>query len=213
MKRTGLAALALPTSVLVATLWIAIACGTSSVSSAPPSQQAGAGPGSPDGTIGASVLPTGSPNGGQVPASSQDPNAPPTGLLSVAGASTQGMFGSYCWTVAGTSTCVDSAPFTDSGPDLPNVTLAASDTQLQFSLANGFPFAAWTASYVDDNGKVVALGGAGSSFDPDVAHPSISPATTAVFPPPPPHDQSIVQVFVRFADGGDASYGWNVTVP
>jgi hypothetical protein len=30
---------------------------------------------------------------------------------------------------------------------------------------------------------------------------------------PTPHDQSIVQVFVRFADGGDASYGWNVTVP
>ena len=123
------------------------------------------------------------------------------------------MTGSYCWTVAGTSACADMPAFTDSGPDLPVVTLSSAGAQLQFSLANGFPFASWTASYVDDNGNVVALGGGGSSFDPDAAHPSIPLVTTASFAPPAPHDQSIVQVFVRFADGGDASYGWNVTVP
>jgi len=37
--------------------------------------------------------------------------------------------------------------------------------------------------------------------------------TTADFNVPTAHDESIVQVFVRFADGGDSSYGWNVAVP
>ena len=81
------------------------------------------------------------------------------------------MTGSYCWTVAGTSACADMPAFTDSGPDLPVVTLPSTATQLQFSLTDSYPFASWSASYVDDNGNVVALGGGGSSFDPDAVRP------------------------------------------
>lgn len=213
MKRTGLAALAVPTSVIVATLWLAIAC-TGASTGIPSVPAYPSVPAQPSGVIAtvpvtsAAIVPPGATE-----AASQDPNAPPAGSLWAGGAAVQGLGGSYCWTTAGTSACADLPSFTDSGPDLPVVTLPTATTQLQFSLANGFPFASWTASYVDDNGDIVALGGGGASFDPDAAHQSIESTTTATFAPPPPHDQSIVQVFVRFTDGGDASYGWNVTVP
>lgn len=214
MKRTGLAALALPTSVLMATLWLAIACSLSSSGSPLPGQSSISGQHSLATALAtAAIAPDGTPVGTIGTGGSQDPNAPPGASLSAGGAAVQGMTGSYCWTVAGTSACADMPAFSDSGPDLPVVTLTSASSPLQFSMANGYPFASWTASYLDDNGNVVALGGGGSSFDPDAAHPSIPSVTTASFGAPTPHDQSIVQVFVRFADGGDASYGWNVTVP
>jgi len=213
MKRTGLAALAMPSSALMAAVWLAIACSSSSGSPAPTfsstSTQHSSAP-----TFGlASPPPGATAPAASGPGGTVDPNAPPSGSLAAGGAAVQGMTGSYCWTVAGTSACADMPAFTDSGPDLPVVTLTSATSQLQFSLASGYPFASWTASYVDDNGNVVALGGAGSSFDPDAGQSSIAPSTSATFGPPPAHDQSIVQVFVRFADGGDSSYGWNVTVP
>jgi hypothetical protein len=213
MKRTGLAALAIPTSVLMATLWLAIACSSSPGTSTGPAQHSGAPGQSPSPVIDVTGAPSTTTVGTPVPMESKDPNAPPVATLSGGGAAVQGMTGSYCWTVAGTSACADLPAFTDSGPDLPVVTLSSADTQLQFSLADGYAFASWTASYVDDNGNVVALGGGGSSFDPDAVRSSAAPVTSASFGPPTAHDQSIVQVFVRFTDGGDASYGWNVAVP
>ena len=134
-------------------------------------------------------------------------------MLSSGGAPVAGMTGSYCWASNGAVQCADFPPFTDSAPDLPVVTLTSAQTQLHFNLAGGYPFVSWSASYVDDNGTLVPLGGSGSSFDPDAGGPSPSAVTEAVFGPPTAGDQSIVQVFVRFADGGDAAYGWNVTVP
>jgi len=197
----------------MAALWLAIACSSSSSSPAPTvSSTIGQHSQAPSLGLGTSA-PGGTSNGTGQPIGSLDPNAPPSASLSAGGAAVQGMTGSYCWTVAGTSACADMPAFTDSGPDLPVVTLPSTTAQLQFSLADSYPFASWSASYLDDNGNVVALGGGGSSFDPDAARPSIPANTSATFGPPPPRDQSIVQVFVRFADGGDASYGWNVTVP
>jgi len=215
MKRTGLAALAVPTSVLVATVWLAIACSGATTSTPTPAQPSNAAvntiaPSAPMSTD----LPIYSPPIDTGPIGSQDPNMPPAGLLSAGGAPVQGAYGSYCWTVAGSSTCADMPPLTDSGPDLPLVSLATASTQLQFSLTDDQPFASWAASYVDDNGNYVPLGGAGSSLDPDAVNASpANTATHATFKAPPANDQWVVQVIVHFADGGDASYGWNVDVP
>ena len=108
---------------------------------------------------------------------------------------------------------LDAIPFTDREPDLGVLAAAGAGDQLDFVIAGGTDFIDWSASYVDDDGNVKQLGSVESSFDPDATGPSPVPLTNATFPAPPAGSQSIVQVFVRFAEGGDASYGWTVTVP
>ena len=235
MRRNGPAALALPATVVVAALWIAVACGLAG-SGAPTPSAAQVAPSSATSTVAAAtaVAPGATPTAAAATASapgatptaavpsangpvggtpSPNPDAPPPGTLSAGGVPVAGMLGSYCWGSNGAVQCADFPPFTDSGPDLPVLTLTAANNQLLFALAGNYPFASWSASYIDDNGNVVPLGGVVSSFDPDAAGPTPAVMSTAGFGPPTPSDESIVQVFVRFADGGDASYGWNVTVP
>ena len=213
MTRSSPSALALPATAIVAALWIAVACAVGG-SSGPPTHttQVSVAPTRSGTTViattAAQSVAEQSTNG-----ATSDPSAPPAGWLSGGGDPVSGFTGSYCWFVAGASMCADLPPFTDSAPDLPVLTLAVSASQLHFSLAGNYAFASWSASYVDDNGNVVSLGSEGASFDPDAAHPSVTSLTKADFSAPPAHDESIVQVFVRFADGGDSSYGWNVAVP
>jgi hypothetical protein len=152
-------------------------------------------------------------NGSLGGATSPNPEAPPNGSLSGGGAPVQGLLGSYCWYVSGVGSCVDGPDFTDSGPDLPVLTLTTTISHVHFALEGSYPFETWTANYIDADGNLVPLGGSAASFDPDAAGSPPAAAAEAVFDSPPAHDQSLVQVFVRFADGGDASYGWNVTVP
>jgi len=198
----------------MATIWIAVACAIGGASGTPtPAAQATV----PAPHTGTPILSTSAPQSPTGPVATDsttpDPDAPPAGWLSAGGNPVAGFTGSYCWFVAGTTTCADLPPFTDSAPDLPVLTLGTSDQQLHFSLAGNFTFASWSASYIDYDGNLVSLGSAGASFDPDTAHPSVTSMTKADFSVPAAHDESVVQVFVRFADGGDSSYGWNVTVP
>jgi len=221
MRRNGPSALALPATVVVAGLWLAIACatgGAGSPAASTPPRTAVASPAqstltpartssAPESLAQHSAAP-------ETMSASLSPDQPPPGSLSATGGQpTVGLLGSYCWNTDVASACVDSPPFSDSGPDLPTLTLTSTQTQLHFALDGAFPFTGWSANYVDDNGNEVPLGNLESSFDPDAAGPSPATVTDAVFSAPPAADTSIVQVFVRFAAGGDSSYGWNVTVP
>jgi hypothetical protein len=216
MTRSGLAALGLPATAVTAALWLVVAC---SVGGAPGTSSA---PGT-NGATGAVASPAAlSPALPETPQPSAAPietlpasgsigiPQPPAGSLTVNGsAPVAGLLGTYCWNGA----CLDAVPFSDRGPDLPDLTLPSSAATLSFSLEDVYPFADWSASYVDDNGDVQQLGAGEPSFDPDAAGASLVPVTVAEFPAPPSATETIVQIFVRFAEGGDASYGWNGTVP
>lgn len=230
MRRAGPSALALPVSVMMAMVWIVVACGLSGgptsalptgsmpvtarpIASEPaPSVPPSAPPTAPPPTA---RPPTARPPTAGVPGIPASPNpvAPPPGWLAAGGEPVEGLLGAYCWTANGVGVCVDSVAFTYREPDLPTLTAGQVGGQLQFTLADQYQFASWSASYIDENGNSVPLGSAGASFDPDAIHPSTGPVMEATFDAPPSGSQSIVQLFVRFAGGGDASYGWKVTLP
>jgi hypothetical protein len=128
---------------------------------------------------------------------------PPAAALGTGDFAVTGQLGSYCWGAS----CVDTAGFYKSR--LPAITVAESD-ELVFSMEDG-EFAGWTASYGPDVEAPTVLGQGGQEVDPDVSKPSFEPLTFAEFDAPPLGDW-IVAVFVRFGDGGDAAYGWHVTV-
>jgi len=95
---------------------------------------------------------------------------------------------------------------------LPALAASADAAELHFTLDGAFPFASWSASYIDAAGKTVTLASGGGSFDPD-ASSSFAPLTEAAFAFPPEKGTLIVQVAVSFGTGGDAIYGWKVTAP
>ncbi len=233
MRRNGPSALALPATVLVATLWLAVACGIAgttrptatvgagappssiatslptTMSAAPPDQAPAVEPTS-------TAEPTPAPPETTAPsavAPETDASTPPAGWLSAGAQPVEGLLGTYCWSFGAQTLCADSPAFSERGPDLPDLAPGASGGQLGFELAGSYPFAGWGASYVSDNGDIVPLAEGNPSFDPDAAGPSVAPITEAHFPAPPGGEQWIVQVFIRFIDGGDAAYGWNVRVP
>jgi hypothetical protein len=124
-----------------------------------------------------------------------------------------GLLGSYCWHGSGPAICADYPAFTERESELPQITQTTATDHMVFLLDGGYPFASWSASYIDSSGARVPLASGGGSFDPDAANQSITPTVSAAFPPPPDSGAWIVQVQVRFIEGGDAAYGWKVTVP
>ena len=221
MSRTGPSALALPATAVVAMLWLVVACASNGIGA--PTNSPTSSP-EPPATTTPSVTPSAAPTATAtasatatntpVDTASADPNdSPPAGLLTAGGEPVPGLAGTYCWNSGGMDICADFPAFTDRQPDLPQLTATSTKSKLSFALAGNYPFVSWAASYIEDNGTVVPLGGERSSFDPDANTPSAKPLTAVEFPYPPAGSHSIVTVVVRFANGGDASYGWNVTVP
>ena len=152
---------------------------------------------------------TPTPTSAVTPAASQQSAAdkPPAAALGTSDFAVTGDLGSYCWHVNGQGSCVDTAGFYKSR--VPAITVAEGD-QMVFSMEDG-EFAGWTAAYGSDVEAPIVLGEGGQDMDPDVNQPSFEPLTYAEFDAPPTGGW-IVAVFARFADGGDAAYGWHVTV-
>jgi hypothetical protein len=210
MTRNGPSALALPATAVVAMMWLVIGCsvGGTEPHTAPPTAPVDASapistPAAPQATPTAQAIET-------APDQTMYFETPPAGSLGVeSGApAVEGLLGTFCWKGA----CLDSVAFTDRQPDLPTIEVADAGDQLEFTLQGSYPFGEWSASYVADDGSIVELGSADASFDPDAAGATFVPVTQTSFPAPPAGGAHIVQVFVRFAEGGDASYGWNVSV-
>jgi hypothetical protein len=135
--------------------------------------------------------------------SSGEADQPPPAALGTGDYAVTGQLGSYCWV----SHCVDTAGFFK--PRLPELTVQEGNL-LVFSMEDG-EFASWTAAYSADQEPPINLAQGGQPVDPDVSQPTAPPLTYAEFPSPPVGDW-IVQVAVRFADGGDAAFGWHVIV-
>lgn len=130
---------------------------------------------------------------------------PPAGLLASGDVAVAGHPGSYCYG----NRCVDSVwPFKS---DLPLITIEA-DSAI-FALEGATPFVEWAALYsARSNSGTHELGRGGSDFDPDAVGsppPLLLEAQVAA----PPSGEWVVNVFVRFEGGGDASYAWHVIVP
>lgn len=210
MRRSGPQALALPSSVLMAVLWLAIACGTGGSGSSPAA--ATAAPPTATVAVPATHAPSPPPTAA-VPASPESPATPgaatpPQGLLAASGASVSGQLGSYCWSHGDQTDCVDRPDYDDKS--LPPLEIETDD-QLAFTLDPAVPFSEWSASYWKEGSDAVELGRVDAS-DPD-ATASPSPTFTQAAFPAPPSGEWTVSVRVTFAAGGDASYGWNVAVP
>jgi hypothetical protein len=218
MRRTGLAALAAPTTLLVAALWLAVACDVGTSTTAAPSTFD-----TPNPSLAVlSNVPTLQPEPSVEPSVSKpvattetsNPSAanvsqPPGGQLSAGeGDTIDGVLGSYCYSAdAGPTLCVDAPTWPPQTAPIINVQGARSE--MDFTLADGSQFATWSARYYTPTGSV-ALGSAGTSFDPD-ANASAGTMDSADFAGPPVGMWTL-EVSIRFADGGDAVYAWQANV-
>jgi hypothetical protein len=209
MRRTGPSALALPATAIVASLWLVVACAVGSSRSPSPAASLATLPPAPSTLV--TRAPAATPTASEPMATTPPlPEAqPPGGQLSSGGDAVDGELGSFCWNPpSGGGGCIHSATWPP--VQAPAIAVPARETQLEFALADGTAFASWAAHYYATDG-IKTLGGAGASFDPD-ANPSFAPLTDVNFAAPP-GGTWIVDVSVRFGEGGDAVYAWNVTVP
>jgi hypothetical protein len=208
MRRNGPSALALPATVVVAAVWLAIACASggagSSVASAAPSNapqtvRASAAPATTTAAAATVAAPTATPHS---EATAID-EVPPVGLLSEGSAPVGGQLGPYCWQGA----CADGAMF-----QIGSLPVFDAVAALTFSLQDDMAFGSVDAAYEDASGTSVPLGSAGKSFDPDAQQTAGNGEASFTFPAPPT-GQWVVTAHVRFLQGGDAVYGWQVNVP
>lgn len=208
MRRNGPSALALPATVLVATVWLAIACASSGAGTS----VASAAPTNAPQTARASAAPataTAAPSTAAAPAATLESQAtagdavPPVGLLSDGSAPVGGQLGPYCWQGA----CADGALF-----QIGSLPVFDAVAALTFSLQDDIAFGSVDAAYMDASGTSVSLGSAGKSFDPD-ARPTAGSGEVSLNFPAPPTGQWVVTAHVQFLEGGDAVYGWQVNVP
>jgi hypothetical protein len=192
-------------------LLLAAACATAGPgSSAPPSPM-------PSATTPVTAAPTTTPVAPTVkptepPATLEsrptpDADEPPSAALGTSDFAVTGALGTYCWLGEGRGECVDTAGFYKERTPLLEV--EAGD-ELVFSLEEG-EFAKWNASYGTDVQAATSLGSGGQDVDPDASAAPPELLTYVEFEAPPPGDW-IVEVFVRFPNGGDAFYGWHVVV-
>jgi len=135
-------------------------------------------------------------------------DVPPAAALGTSDFAVTGKLGSYCWIGSGRAECVDTAgAYKQTSPELS----VLNDDGLIFSMEDG-QFASWTAYYGDDGMmSPTTLESGGEPVDPDASQPPSEPLTFAEFDAPPVGDW-VVEVAVRFADGGDAAYAWHIIV-
>ena len=201
MRRNGPPALALPVSVVWPRLWVVVACGAGrSASSATPAAPSLA----PPSAASRRSRPTrgrehdrGQPRRATDAGARRlrprrrqrrsDQRAATAGSLSAKAATrSQACSGTYCWNADRRRRCVDSPRSRPrAGPARGLTAHAAADAADVLRSADGYPFASWSANYVDDNGNVVPLGGPASSFDPDASTCVERAHRDGHFPAPP----------------------------
>ena len=133
---------------------------------------------------------------------------PPAGSLTTGNQNpVVGRTGGYCYD----NGCVDYAGFYKSR--VPKIAVSNGAT-LSFSLDGEAPFVYASAGYIIDGNDYESthLGTGGQDVDPDMTGASHPPLIWTFDFPAPPTGDWVVQVFIRFADRGDASYGWHATV-
>jgi len=137
--------------------------------------------------------------------------SPPDGILADAANSVTGNDGSYCWTSASGTACVDFADF-GHVPELAELDPSAAGAALTFSTDPSIEFISWKASYGTPDGDLMPLANGGSDYDPDGNATPPAGMTKGWFAGPPTGTW-ILTIGIHLVDGDDASYGWRMTVP
>jgi hypothetical protein len=218
MRRTGKSALALPATALVCCLWLVVACAQGSPSVAPPIGQASPTPAvatpSPTSAATAAAGATASATAAPTLAAAPPTGAlapPPDGKLAEAANSVTGNHGSYCWTSATGTACVDFADFRHM-PELAELDPTGAGAALTFTTDPSIEFISWKASYGTPDGELLPLANGGSDYDPDTDATPPAGMTSASFAGPP-SGTWILTIGIHLVNGDDASYGWRVKAP
>jgi hypothetical protein len=173
-------------------------------------------------TASASAAPTPAPSTGCSPAgmppARDEPSpgclgqdGPPTAQLTAGGVTQAGTVGSFSF--GGVSL---DAPWLPADV-VPPVALPRTAAEVVVSLAPPSTFVAWSARYADaadeTGDTAIELAAGGEAVDPDI-RPSTPPTelTRASFSRPP-SGSWVLAVRLDFADGGDATYFWQLLVP
>lgn len=153
-------------------------------------------------TVAPATVPPATAQPPSVTPSTASPDMPPDALLSEGGQPVAGKLGSYCWH----SACVDGPAFEQG--TLPKLAVVVAPT---IELAGRATYVSIDVSYIDKTGASQELSSIQRSFDPDAAG-SAQPLTGGFTFPAPPKGSWVLVAHVRFADGSDAPYGWQVIV-